>query len=401
VTSRRLPISYAPSRRPHWLRRDAASKSIASAPPAESAEGAESSGAPRRRRSVLGPFVLLVGILGPVVALVAVVAFAPDSLPSVTPPATTVTMPVQLTQDNKAQAVQASLTWRRGPSLRAPSWSGLITAVDIRPGKRIVSGTPIVTINGIKRIALASPQPFYRPIGQGATGSDVAALRTALSRLGIGPVGSGVTYDSDLRDAIQRLNGELAGIPASRASGVFDPSWVIYLPKATVTAASVDVQLGTAPPAPGQIIVTSPRKLMPFRLSASSSQGVGVSLPSTSSGYVLVLRNGAVIPVAAGFTISEPKTLARVASAIGTGSSSLTGVVRLTSPGSLSTVPSTAVVSDASGRYCVFVAYGKRLKAFVVSPAGGLPGVTDVTGLPKSIQSVVADPDQVAAGRSC
>ena len=59
------------------------------------------------------------------------------------------------------------------------------------------------------------------------------------------------------------------------------------------------------------------------------------------------------------------------------------------------------MVSDASGSYCVFVPEGKRLKAFVVNPAGGLPGVTEVTGLPKSIQSVVANPDQVAAGRSC
>lgn len=258
-----------------------------------------------------------------------------------------------------------------------------------------------MTINGIERIALESPQPFYRQIGPGVTGSDVEALRTALSSLGMGPAGSGATYDADLRSAIQRLDARLSGISASKASGVFDPSWVIYLPAASVTTASVDLQLGTTPPAPGQVIVTSTRTLMPFRLSTSSSQGVPVPLPSTSTGYVLVLGNGTVIPVASGFAISGRKTLAKVASAIGSGSASLTGVVRLASPESVSTVPSTAVVSDAAGRYCVFVVEGKRLRAFVVSPAGGLPGVTRVTGLPKSIQSVVADPDQVAAGRSC
>jgi hypothetical protein len=124
-------------------------------------------------------------------------------------------------------------------------------------------------------------------------------------------------------------------------------------------------------------------------------------LPSDSAGYVLVLGNGSTVPVATGFSVSAALDLAKVASTIGTGTSSLTGQVRLASPKDLSTVPSTAVVSDASGRYCVFVAAGKTLEPFVVSPAGGLPGVTELTGLPESIQSVVANPDQVAAGRSC
>jgi hypothetical protein len=401
MTSKRSLISYVPSRLPIGYRREKASNKIAAGSTPENADFNGSSQPGRRGRSLLGPFVLLVGIIGPVAGLVAVVAFAPDSLPSVDPPAATVNMPVQLTPDSKAQAVQASLNWRTGPSLRAPNWSGLVTAVNISRGKRITSGTPIVTINGIERIALASPQPFFRQIGPGITGSDVEALRTALSRLEMGPAGSGATYDADLQSAIKRLDAKLSGISAAKASGVFDPSWVIYLPSTSVTAASVDLQLGTTPPAPGQLIVTSPRALKPFRLSASTSQGVPIPLPSSSTGYVLALGNGTVIPIARGFTVSAPKTLAKVASAVGVGSASLTGMVRLTSPDSLSTVPSTAVVSDASGRYCVFVVEGKKLKAFVVNPAGGLPGVTKVTGLPKSIQSVVANPYQVAAGRSC
>jgi hypothetical protein len=365
------------------------------------AEGVDFAGAPEQaRRGLLGPLVLLLGVVGPVAGLVSIVAFVPDSLPSVTPSPTAITMPVQLTQDSRAQSVQASLRWRTGSSLRAPNWSGLVTAIDIRRGSRITSGTPIVTINGIERIALASAQPFYRQIGPGISGSDVEALRTALSRLGLG-AGSGATYDADLRSAIQRLEARLSGISASKTSGVFDPSWVIFLPEASVTAASVYLQLGTIPPAAGQVITTGPRTLMPFQLSASSSQGVPVSLPSSSRGYVLVLGNGTVIPVAKGFTVSQPSALARVASAIGVGSASLRGAVRLASPESLAAVPSTAVVSDASGKYCVFVPDGKRLKPFGVRPAGGLAGVTRVTGLPKSIQRVVANPDQVAAGQPC
>ncbi len=355
----------------------------------------------RRRRSILGPIVLVVGVVGPIAGLVVLVALVPDSLRSAAPPATVVTMPVQITKDDKPQAVQASLNWRSGPTLLAPNWSGLVTAVDIRPGQRITSGTPIVTIDGIRRIALASPQPFYRQIRPGVAGGDVQALRTALARLGLGSVGFGTTYDATLKAAIQRLNARLEGTSVSSASGVFDPSWVIYLPAEYVSVASLNFQLGAAPPPPGQAVVTSQRTLKPFRLVASSSQGVPASLPPISAGYVLVLRTGTIVPVGQGFAISTPRALAKVTSALGSGASSLAGVIRLASASSLSTVPSTAVVSDASGTYCVFAPVGKGLKAYVVTPAGGLPGVTEVTGLPKSIQSVVANPDQVAAGLSC
>jgi hypothetical protein len=365
---------------------------------AETDGGAPTAGG---RRSFLGPLALLLGVLGPVAGAIAVVTLVPDSLHTVMPRPSTVTMPVTLTRDDQSQAVQAALSWHSGPSLTAPNWSGLVTAVGVAVGERITSGTAIVTIDGIERIALASARPFYRPIGPGVTGGDVQDLRRALSGLGFGPLGTGDTYDSALKSAIRRLEAQLTGGSATQLSGVFDPSWVVFLPAAAATVGSVAMQVGSAAPPPGQAIVTSRQILTPFNLSATPSQGVSEPLPSSAFGYVLVLGNGAVIRLAHGFTVSNYADLARVASAVGIGTSSLTGVIRLAAPEERSTVPSTSVVSDASGKYCVFVVDGGGLKPFVVRPTGGLPGVTEVIGLPASVQRVVTNPQQVAPDRSC
>ena len=355
----------------------------------------------RHRRSILGPFVLLVGVVGPVAGLVVLVILAPDSLPSVAPAPTAITMPVTITENNMARSASAPLTWHAGPSLLAPSWSGLVTAVHVVPGQRVTSGTSIVSVGGTDLIALASPQPFYRQIGPKTVGIDVEYLRTALGRLGIVNVGSGATYDVLLKSAIQQLDAKLTGIPAREASGVFDPGSVLYL-QSDFVAASVDLQVGTMVPVTGHVIVASAQTLAPFSLAASSPQGVAPPLPSSSLGYVLVLADGTAIPLAAaGFGVTDPIDLQRVASAVGSGSPSLIGEVHLAAPVVVAAVPSTAVVSDASAAYCVFVVNATGLRALLVTPVGGLPGVTELTGLPRSIQSIVVNPNQVAAGRSC
>jgi hypothetical protein len=351
-------------------------------------------------RVPLHVWALLAGVLAPAAGLIAVALLVPDTLHSVSSRPVPVTMPVTFTRDTKAQAVQASLSWRSGPSLLAPAWSGLVTAVEVASGSSITSGTSLATIDGVERIALTSSRPFYRSIGPGVSGSDVVDLRGALARLKIGPVGSGATYDVTLHDAIKHLQARLTGASVSKASGVFDPAWVVFLPTSRLVSSTVNLTVGSAAPPSGQVIVGTTPQLNPVSLSASSSDG-SASLPADSTGYVLDLADGTVVPTDRGFGVNDRTSLDVLAKALGPSATQLSGQVHLAQPQSLATVPSTAVVSDAAGNYCVFVSVAGRLNAIVVRPAGGLPGETEVAALPASVQTIVANPAQVAAGRSC
>jgi hypothetical protein len=311
-------------------------------------------------------------------------------------------MPVTITQDAEARAVQASLTWTAGPTLFAPAWSGLVTGVKAAPGSLVQSGTAIASIDGITRIALASTLPFYRMIAPGTIGPDVTALRGALARLGISPVGSGTSYDPALEGAIKTLEARLIGEALGLAKGVFDPSWVIYLPVANLKVAAVNLQVGLPAPGEGQPIATSPQSLNPFTLAPAASNGlIPLPLPSNPTDFVFSPAPGVDVPVGESYTISSPTDLASVAAIVSQGSSTASGQINLSHAATLSTVPATAVVSDSAGRTCVFVTSGRLLVPLLVTTASGLPGATEVVGLPASVERVIANPGEVAAGRGC
>ncbi|MCL2482463.1 MAG: peptidoglycan-binding protein [Propionibacteriaceae bacterium] len=330
---------------------------------------------------------LIVAIIVPVVALVIVAVVAPSVYKPVDAVPTPITLPVSTTTDNNPLAVKASLTWTPGPQMVAPAWSGLVTQIDIHLGDTVSSGAVVAHIDGLTRVALASATPFYRPLGTGAQGADVAMLRDALAGLGISPTGSGSTFDATLGRAVSTFQTKILGLSAASADGVFDPSLVVYLPVSSLVVDTIDMTVGTPAPAQGQEIVTSSPTLQPFTLSASSR-----SLPASSDGYVLLLSNGQQVPLEAGFTLSDPTNLAAVASTLPDRPTSFTGQTQLTTPQTYSMVPASSIVTGANGKFCVFTLDSSgKFTPITVQPGGGLPGQTEVT-LPDSVTSVVSNP---------
>jgi hypothetical protein len=355
----------------------------------------------RGRGGLLGAILLLAALLGPVAALVVAVSVVPDGLAPVTPPPKVLTLPVSVTTDSESQAVEATLHWGGSVSLLAPTLEGIVTAVDVAPGSLVTSGTPLFVVDGVTVIALRSPEPFYEPIGPGSEGPEVVMLRHALYELGIHPTGTGDRFDPELEAAIGRLYARLDPGVALPRNLAFNPSWVVWLPVASLHVASVAVTVGESPPAPGAVAVSSTKQLEPFSLTTSAVGGVPETLPASSAGFALTLSAGPTVPVGPGFRVSAPGALATVAKVLGSGATSLTGTIALVHPRRYTTVVTSAVVADAAGQLCVFTVSSGQLRPILVDTHGGPPGEVAVTGLPPSVQEVVANPAQVARGRSC
>jgi hypothetical protein len=352
---------------------------------------------PRRRgRRAWAAVVLAVIMLAPLAALGLLVKFAPNRLSVVNPAPSVLTLPVTTGTDNETVNVTATLTYGSEVTLLAPQWNGIVTAIDVSPGQTVTSGTPILAVDGNTEIALQSSLPFYRPIGPGTDGPDVAALRSALSAIGYGDLGSSTSYGPTLQAAIEDLAGKLMP-DASPVPDTFSPSWVVYLPVSSLKVASVSATLGSSAPPPGQGFLTSTSVLQPFSLSPAQ----GASLPSSSNGYELVLEDGSDIPLQAGFKVSSPSALSTVQQSLSGNPTSLSAQIQLIHPATFQEVPTTAIVTSASGHQCVFLDHHGRLSPVIVKTYSGLPGVVEVTGLAAHTQEVVANPDQVAADRGC
>lgn len=143
--------------------------------------------------------------------------------------------------------------------LLSPGGSGTITAVYLEPGDQVTDGAPILAVDGITVRGCTSPEVFYRPLSGRETGPDVAALQTylafALPDL-TGPTTG--TYDQATRTAVRAYERSIGfGV----ASGIFDPSWLVRLPKEPFSVESVDLMLGDVPPGPGDVIASAtPRR---------------------------------------------------------------------------------------------------------------------------------------------
>ncbi|MFZ4842081.1 hypothetical protein [Mycetocola saprophilus] len=174
--------------------------------------------------------------------------------------------PVETGQANTDTPMDLALGWEQGPVLRAPAWSGLITAV--RPQVTSIGpGDVVVTIDGIDRLAARTPGPFWRAIGPETTaGSDIGWLNTLLGDLGLAR-GTGNTFSASTARGITQLAKKIG------AEGeTFDPSWVVHLAEPRITVGAPAFSVGQPAPAAGEALF-APRP----RITAALLTGEGLA----------------------------------------------------------------------------------------------------------------------------
>lgn len=361
----------------------------------------------RRGHAWALPASLLAAIVLPVAILAALVWVFPRPDSGFAAAVRPVGLPVQTGTDTGLVAAVASLKWRGGPALHAPAWSGLVTEVRAHPGDKLVTGSPVVVIDGVTRIAVASSTPFYRTLSEGDSGADVTMLRQALGALGLGSYGTKPTFDGRLRDAVGRLAARLGG---DRNTTAFDPSWFVFLPTTDLTVGAVKLPAAQPAPATGEEIVTSQSVLAGVTVGAPSTDAdTGSRLPAaglapfpdSGDGYVFAPDSDPKLAIRLSADFTATGSLTPLAAITSSSDTTVPGTVRLVKPREVSTVATTALVTGPRGRTCVYP-YGTNaaaLKPVAVEVVGGEPGITKIA--PIELQQVLANPAALSGLATC
>lgn len=260
--------------------------------------------------------------------------------------------------------------------------AGRITATACRSGATIASGSSPLTVDDRPAVALATSVPLWRDLAVGATGTDVTALQTELSRLGHAVTVDGV-FGASTRAAVRDLQ---RAVGILRPTGALAASSVVWLPAPEVVVSTCAGRVGDQ--SAGEVATV-----------AGGLSALRVSPPGPGA---WVARYGeSTAPVGADGTIDDAAFLAAVAagpdlgfalSDRGTGSFEVS--LAWATARDVAILPPSAVVVGPDSGTCVIADDGPRAVA-VVSSALGQSILTFDGPVPARVE---ADP---ASGSTC
>lgn len=294
--------------------------------------------------------------------------------------------------------VTGALTWMEGSPVRAPAWSGVVTALTVKPGDVIRSGDTLLSVSGIARLGVASSAPFYRRLQPGDSGPDVSELNRALVALGYlasEPVRA-QQYGTATAVAVRALQAKLG---LSDADGVFDPEWFAWLPTDPFTVGAVQLELGAPAPPPGTAIAAAPPELTRVVLSPAGQGDSSVLDPAAA--WVLLI-GGASFPIDARTLEVPARSLPGVAKLLKPKVERLDGIVQRAVPLKVIAIPSTAVTTGPGGGLCVWLeARPGEYRPQAVTLAGSRAGVTNVAEGLSAGSRLLANPAGVLSSTAC
>jgi hypothetical protein len=342
--------------------------------------------------------VLAAALAAPLGFLVALHAFTDDELEGITFDAEPLIISPTQREIRDTQTVAVKLSWDAGPVIRAPAWMGTVTAIYFKDRHAIRSGERVLAIDGVDRIAWASPSPFYRTLGASTRGPDVATLHDMLLGLGFIPQlpADPTVFSFATSLAVQDLNESLGS-----SGQAFDPGTVIWLPLTPFPVATFEPEPGVQAPASGTVIATSPPAL-----TAASLQPIQPDRPiSVEPGVSYLLIKGDLqLPFDEVALTLTGERLLELAAVLDPLAEQTDATIERATPLRALSLPATAISANAEGGLCAWVVDPKNgggYRAVAVTLAGSSLGVTNVaTGLAATDQ-VLANPADVLADTEC
>lgn len=384
-------------------------------PPDTAAETTGTAAAPRPPRrpglGILATVVVLAGL--PAAFIAGIQAGANERLPPVTDEPSPIVLPA--TAEQRTGTTSAVLLLDRSPlpALSAPGWAGTVTAVHTAPGAVLHHGSPVLAVDGIDRIAAATPGPLFRTLavtpGRAAVtsadpavpsqpavppsyprGVDVAWLHQLLVDLGhldqLPETADRFTERSGA--AVERLAAALG----SPATGTFDPGWVLWLPTGAFPVAGVAAGVAQPAPPPGSTVVEQPPALAAARLADPGGEPLRLG-----PGYEVLVGDRVLALDDDGAAV--PGELLHVLSDVGGDSVEVTS--RLSTPVEVLVLPVSAVSGGNTGGLCVWVPAGDGYTARPVEVASGAPGSSEVSNGLAPGEPVLTNPADVLEDPTC
>lgn len=284
-------------------------------------------------------------VLVTVTALVLVLLRQPFVVPAArTAPAAT-SAPVSSRQITDEHQVSVTVTPGSRVSVTTPV-GGRVTGSACQAGQTVQSGTAPLSVDGVPRLALASPVAWWRDLPAGARGPDVTALHEELTRMG-----QDVTADGDRVGPLTiAAVAELTAAVGGRQDRTVVPlSEVVWLPAPSTVLSECGFATGDTVN-PGELLGTAAPDLIGVRVDRSGS---------VAGDRVLIVEQ-VQVELAADGTVTDPMQLsdlsatASVRSALGPdGDGTLPGTVRLRDPVTVLVVPPSAVATEDGLTGCV------------------------------------------------
>lgn len=298
------------------------------------------------------------------------------------------------------------LFWTDSPSLVAPEWSGLVEQVLVGPGDTIGSGTPILVVDGIRRVAVATPVPFSGALSQGDQGGAVEMLVDMLRDLGY-DAPDGDRYGWALSQTVKSFATDI-GVPG--ADGLsFDSSWVVFLPAQELTVDEVDLTVAApAPSAGAPFVIARPRlerallvqaDLVEELINEDAPEEVAEELRiAAADGQALVVSR-VEFELAPGVSEVQAEALPLIEGEVQTEAKAVRANVRTDSDPEALVVPSSAVFAAPNGRICVIAKRSDNpaVEVEVVSQGGGRSVITGNLSTADQVQ-VLPDAEDRACG---
>jgi peptidoglycan hydrolase-like protein with peptidoglycan-binding domain len=289
---------------------------------------------------------------------------------------------------------------------------GLVTSLHVASGDEITQGRDLVSLDGVKLRAHLGAQPFYRELGEGAKGSDVAELSAYLAATGhANTLGRDNAFSASMTKAVKAYQKSVG----AAETGIFTPGLTIYVPPGVAQVRQVGATVG-ARLAAGDALLTGPDR--PTSLAVEKSGEAPLRVLGLPGPFIAHLR-ATQLPLTS-LTPEAPEVDALytalvkggatvTASEEGAPRATVSGVrISVAEPRTVGTVPAGAVFASPSGTLCVFVldtesagAGGKAegSDAVVLAEAGPLEGELAVTAVDADLvgAAIVRDPSRLSA----
>lgn len=353
-----------------------------------------------RRLRRWAPWIVIFGLAAGPAAGMWALAWRIDDIPPelrVTP-VPVFTGPTLRIRDGRTNVV-AKLEIGDGPALIAPEWSGVVTSVEVSSGDAIATGDPLLSVDRVTRVAVASDMPFHRELGNGSRGRDVEALERLLVALGLFDEEPDEIFTRTTAMAVRAFESTLGVDPPT---GVFSPSLVMWMPTEPLVVGEVLVSVGSPVPGAGSAIV----RAVPRVISAELVTGEGAPV-SFEGDRVLEVEGREVAIISGGSAITDEVAEAiwdsrtPLGSDVAGGAVMIPATLRLPEPVEVWAVASSAVMVDMEGAFsCVWVEDGDALIPIDVTPVGGTLGVTDLRG-PLAGLRVLVNPLEILPDPAC
>jgi hypothetical protein len=297
-----------------------------------------------------------------------------------------VAVPVRPHDQAVGRTADLGLQWSDGVEVPAPGWTGVVQQVAFAAGEEVASGTTLATVDGVDRFAWATPGAFFRELRRGDRGPDAVWLNDLLAERGHAHTAGDRVTARTVRgiDALGRSLG------AAAPEGVFDPTWVVFLPRSPLEVVEVGLVVGHPAPAAGEAVLTSAdvleRAVLAPRGTYAGSEATGVAMVASltaADGERLVVA-GSDFPLDATRSEVSAEALSDLGTKLATGAAGVS-VQLVREPGVEElVVPSAALFSGASGGQCVRVAGAGATEdqgpVVAVQVVGSQDGNTVITG---------------------